>query len=506
MSKTPAPSLDNHGRRNLVAAAGLFGLLLYAMTCAPGVLWQDSATFQFRVRRFELYSELGLALAHPLYVLLARAFALLSWGDFAHRVNLFSVVCAAAALALTADLLWKLTRCRLAAVLGVLMLGLSHTFWRHAVIAEVYSLYALGLVAELCLLERFCRTRRGRWLLFALIVNGLNVSNHLLALLHGPVYLGLVVVAIRRGDLRPRRVPALLGAFLLGASPYLGLIAAEIAGGRPVLDTLHSALFGDAFAGHVMNASVSLPRQAARAGEFFGLNFPTPLILLAPLGLRRGWKEAGTRWFVAVGGALFAIAFIFAFRYPVPDQYVFFFPCYVLLACFVALAVRSCASATRAKRARLVARAIQPAGGYEVAPSILKQWRVSFGADTRVPYRDNYTYFLRPRQNGYVGAARFAREALQRATPDGLLVADSTIMNVLVYVRDVEGLGRGVTLTRTADVAPAEPAIEPTLEAVLPFVRRGAAFACREASGPLPPWMTKRLRFIPDGVLFRLEE
>ena len=69
-------------------AAVLFGLLLYGFTCAPGVLWQDSATFQFRVWHTELRSDLGLALAHPLYILLAKVFAWIPiGGNFAFRVN-----------------------------------------------------------------------------------------------------------------------------------------------------------------------------------------------------------------------------------------------------------------------------------------------------------------------------------------------------------------------------------------------------------------------------------
>ena len=47
---------------------------------------------------------------------------------------------------------------------------------------------------------------------------------------------------------------------------------------------------------------------------------------------------------------------------------------------------------------------------------------------------------------------RFAREALARGSPDGLLSATSTVLNVLVYVRDVEGVCPGVVgSTRVGD-------------------------------------------------------
>ena len=73
-SKTGAGSPDHLARQHnrLVTAAAIAGLLFYGWTCAPGVLWQDSAMFQFRVWHVDLRGDLGLVLAHPLYVLLAK--------------------------------------------------------------------------------------------------------------------------------------------------------------------------------------------------------------------------------------------------------------------------------------------------------------------------------------------------------------------------------------------------------------------------------------------------
>ena len=82
------------------ALAALLALVLYVATCAPGVLWGDSATFQVRIARGELESPLGLALTHPLYILSARYWSKLPIGDMAYRVNLFSGVCAAGAIGL----------------------------------------------------------------------------------------------------------------------------------------------------------------------------------------------------------------------------------------------------------------------------------------------------------------------------------------------------------------------------------------------------------------------
>ena len=90
------------------------------------------------------------------------------------------------------------------------MLAVSHTFWLHAVLAEVYDLYALLLVVELLLVAIFVERRQSKWLILALLVNGLNVSVHDLALLHAPAYLGLIVWAWRQQIVRLKDV--LIGA------------------------------------------------------------------------------------------------------------------------------------------------------------------------------------------------------------------------------------------------------------------------------------------------------
>ncbi len=127
------------------------------------------------------------------------------------------------------------------------------------------------------------------------------------------------------------------------------------------------------------------------------------------------------------------------------------------------------------------------------------------GGKRDIPGRDTYLYFLRPRKNGDNSAVSFARQAIAQAEPDGLLIADSTIKNVLVYVRDVLGVGRSVTLTLGGDLSPAQPAIPLTPEAVEPFAERGAAYVCSIAPGYVRPWILDTYDLIPAGVVFRLQ-
>lgn len=499
--RSPADHADSaRDRALLVAAAVLGGLALYGLTAAPGVLWQDSATFQYRVYFTQLRSDLGLALAHPAYVLLARSFAFLATsGDFAGRVNLFSAFCAAVCLGVVMDLLLSLSRSRLAAATGALLLAVSHTFWRHATIAEVYGLYGLCLALELWLAHRFLSKGKPRWLLALWFVSGLNAANHLLAILHVPAYLVLTIVWLRRQRIAPRALPICAAIWLIGLSPYLALIAGDLFAGRSLGETIHSALFGEAYADAVLNVSFASAGQLLRACKFFLLNFPTPLLLLAPVGAWLGWKNERTRWFALVGGAIFMLSFAFAYRYPVPDQYVFFFACYLLLPMFAAMAVGGVAGLSRVWAGACLVLAVLPVLAYAAVPPLAEHWNLTIGPARDLPYRDTNAYFLRPWKRGELGPDRFAREALDRAAPDGLLIADSTIMNALVYIRDVEGVAPGVALARTADVSPLPPAAALEPEAIDPFAGRGRAFICADSVDLMPDWLISRYDVVGAG-------
>src|ERR1043166_3692315 len=319
-------------QKKIVVTVFIASLALYAITCAPGVVWQDSAVFQMRVAQFDLHSNLGLALAHPLYIVFCKLFTFLPFGSQAHRVNLFSGFCAAACLAILTDVLLNITRNRLASLIAVALLAVSHTFWKHAVLAEVMTLYGLGLAAELWLVERFIARKQTAFLVMAFFANGLGASNHLLAILHLPAYGALVSCLMVRSQLRWGTALQCAAAYLAGLSPYLALCIQEVVRGRGVPEVIHSALFGEGFGSSVLNTSIAFVRQLMRTAEYFALNFPTPLVLAALAGIPfilRGNKDQAVPSFAA---GIFAVAFVFAFRYPVPDQYVFFFPCYILTA------------------------------------------------------------------------------------------------------------------------------------------------------------------------------
>lgn len=492
-------------RARLVISSLIGSLALYALTCAPGLLWQDSAMFQYRVERFNLAGDIGLPLAHPLYIVLAKLVAFLPLGESAFRVNLFSALCGAVALALLADLLYSLTSSIWAGLIGVISLAISHTFWTHSVIAEVYNLYTVGLFAELCLIERLMRTRHIKWLVLAALVNGLNLSNHLMAILHWPAYAGLLYWAARQRLLRPAHVAGILAALAVGSSLYLYIIALELMAGRPFVEVFREALVGPPHrAEHVLAYSFPWLRQIRNSVIYFGLNFPTPIILLAPIGFAAALRAASLRWIAWLAGGMSVVAFVFAFRYTVPDQFAFFTPCYALVSLFIGIGAAHFTRSSSAMRTSCLVLAMLPVAVYEFAPPVMSARKMSIGLSRELAYRDNYEYFIRPRKNGYRGTERYVREALERAAPDGLIYADTTVINALIYARDIWRVEPNVILFGAGDILPDPPTAEPTVAAISAFVDRGAAWSAVADSIYMPNWVREAFTTEPDGLLYRL--
>ncbi|RPI61234.1 MAG: DUF2723 domain-containing protein, partial [Planctomycetaceae bacterium] len=170
-----------------------FGVL-YVCTAQSGPAWQDSGIYQDRILNFELGTSRGIALAHPLMILLGKAFSYLPFGTIFWRMNLVSALAGAVAVANVAVFVKRVQPGRLLpAIIAGLTFGFAHTIWWLSTICESQMLNVALLTLNLNLLLGLYRRPDGVLAMLIGLVAGLGAATHDLALLSLPS-VGLMVL------------------------------------------------------------------------------------------------------------------------------------------------------------------------------------------------------------------------------------------------------------------------------------------------------------------------
>lgn len=426
--------------------------VLYLTTAQRSVSWQDSGMFQYRVVQGDYTGRLGLALAHPLYIGMGEALKYLP-GDLLYKLNALSGLGMAIALANLAALCTVLTGRRNIGVVVAALVGLAHTPWWLATIAEIYTWVAAGLTGELWLLVSLLQRPTWKKLTGLALISGLGWGLHNFALLPLPVYLAVAayLVATKRLPLAALAMAGL--AYIVGAMPYLSMIVQmgfDVGWERAI----RSALFGE-FTSAVLNVGVFSQLWKVNAA-LSAMNFLSPLGPLAAIGLVAMRKLQ--RPIALALWAITAIELLFFVRYPVPDQFTFILPTLVMLA--VAAGLGLDALARRSARAYaivlglcLLALAAQPVI-YASAPAIAHRSGLMPQRARELPFRDEARYWLTPWKHNEQSAALFAASALAQAGPDGVIFPDSTSAYPLVLMQDVYGLAPEVRISFSQTSAP----------------------------------------------------
>jgi hypothetical protein len=452
------------------AGLALAALAFYVLTLAPTVLWGDDAYFQRTAFDGALQADGG---GHWLWLQVARLFLALPFGDFAFRANLLSAVAAALTVLGLFVLGRSLGLSRSAALAAAAGLAVAHTFWMHAVRAEVYSTFTALLVLELGLLCAWSPSRAWPlWLAAALF--GLALLGHQMALLLLPAAVYLVLA--RRAWLTTRAGLFLLAAFVAGLVPALAVIQAQV--GAPSLPGSLIAYFtrsGVDYTAALLDFSLArLPRDAALWLGFLGLQFASPAFVLLLAG---GWaarRILDQRWHAL--GVLYLASAVFAFSYRVNDQYAFYLPSYVAAAPFIGLGWQTLAERwpvlrPAPRRWALAASLllIPPLVYASLALGLRQLDRNPLGV-RQLPGREPNTYFIWPGKAGYFGARDYGAQALGVLPPGALLLADYTPLETLRYLQTVERLRPDVQLVkveRDTDLAPFLAALAPGRQAFL---------------------------------------
>jgi hypothetical protein len=484
----------------LLAALGLYGF-----SCAPAVLWQDSGLFVYRIWHNDIQGNLGLALAHPLYILIGMMVKCVPFGDFAYRVNLLSALFGAVAVANLFLLVRLWLGKSMPAVVAAITLGLSWTFWSNAAIAEVYTLYAAQMFAELIVLLQYTRTKRIGYLYLLGLLSGLTIANHLWGVFGFACYTILAIVLLARGQIKLRHFGIVVLLWLIGAAPYEYLVIKNLIATGDVGGTLASALFGCGWQRSVLNTSISV-RIALENIIFILLDFPTPNIVFFFIGLLILRKVAPNRSFANIIIAMLISHFVFAFRYTVPDRYVFFLPFYCLAAVLIGLGAHTFfnRSNRRVAVAAVLVFALLPIPAYAIAPAFAKKTYKALGQRRQRPYRDEYKYFLQPWKTGYRGAERFANEALDTVEEKAVIYAYTTDVHALLYVQEVKGKRSDVKIVSDYDSSEGAPAFNQ--ETITQLMKDSAVYVSSTVRGYCPAFLLDNYDFVQAGVLWRVVE
>lgn len=420
----------------------LASLTLYALTAKRGAQWQDYGYHILRVVTHEALNPLGLALSHPLHHWIGRFAVSLNLTEPCLAVTLISSLAGAIAVANVFGCVWSLTHSRPSAFFSAASLATALTFWQMSTVTETYTLAAALLGGECWCVILYAMTRRSPYIMVALLLNGLGVSNHMFAALTTPVLGAVVLHGVATGAVRGRSAVLSGTLWLIGSSLYLGMGVEEWIRTGDAWGTLQSAVFGRGYAHEVLNTSLSLNASAISAA-FVVVNFPNLLLPAAGFGLlardRMNLPTVARRSLLA---SLILHA-AFALRYPVPDQHTFFVPMYVLLAVFggtgFSMFVGRCSGPRRKTlyAATVVLLALTPVF-YTFLPDTARRLGLLSGRERHRPYRDDYVYLFTPWSVAEESAERMSREAVTLAEPVGVILVEDRMAEFAVRYRLIQ--------------------------------------------------------------------
>jgi len=417
----------------------LVAAMLYIATCAPGPLWQDSGMYQYRIWHNDIEGKLGLALSHPLYHIIGIGVKYIPLGEFAYRVNLISAIAAAFTIANLFLLLRLWLGKNLPAVLAAITLALSWTIWQFASIAEVYTLYSALLLAELIMLLQYVKTKRVGFLYLLALFNGLAIANHMWGIIPFTCYVVFVVVLLVQKQIRLRNLAIFVGLWVIGAASYEYLIIKNTIQTGDFIATLASALFGNSWRGAVFNTRLSI-KLIGENLIFMAYNFSTFNGLFFFAGLYGLKKVSPGRSFTNILLAILILFFVFAFRYTVPDRYAFFIPFYCVGSVIggVGFDLFITQPNRRILRGIVFFLALFPIPTYIVAPIVAQKVQYNITTDRKIPFRNDYIWFLRPWRTRYHNPEKFADEVFSTVEDNAVIYADGTTVYPLLYAQEIK--------------------------------------------------------------------
>jgi hypothetical protein len=213
--------LERHTDTLMAFFGGVFSIGVYLFTLAPDVVAADGGEFQFAAWNFGFVHPTG----YPLYLILGGMFQhLVPLGTPAYRLNLFTALTAAGAVAAFYLAAHKVTRHRGAAILAAGSFAVSRAFWYDASAAEIYALNAWFVALLVYIALRWQAEPTARKIAAFSLVCGLALTHHRSIVLWIPAFILFFWVSRFKVQGSQFRVQSLLpAAFLAGCFAICGL-------------------------------------------------------------------------------------------------------------------------------------------------------------------------------------------------------------------------------------------------------------------------------------------
>jgi hypothetical protein len=414
--------------------------IFYLFTLAPTVLWGDSANFQRLAYALDIQAGYSYV-SHLLWVALAHPFTQIPISDIAFRVNFFTSIWATIAVAFVFATLRNLTNSFWEGVIGAASLMVSHNFWTHAVRTEVYS-FNMALFA--ISLYYFLQPKLNRtYYLFGAITAGFAVINHSMMWLVIP---GLTILTIWRAFQEKLPLKSLLPALIVFV-----LLVVLFSFLLPSNKTMALAYVNPAR--YIPDWS-ALPGEAIKLVAYWILQFPSPALIIAIIGIRNSLKNLPLAVCLLF---IFAINIVTLFNVNWADKYVFYMLSYFIGALWVGLGVKPVIEwlhqKTRVSYQQVgtiltLTVLIIPIITYTLAPRVLPVFGITSNrlGIREIPGRPALAFFLSPSTRDYWGARQFAETALTDLPRNATIIADYTVAQPILYLKIVENLRPDVNI------------------------------------------------------------
>lgn len=221
----PEPPKRDHTRWLAPAVAFCLAAIIYRLTAMRGVGFWDIAEFQL------VPHILGIAHApgYPTFTLLGKLATLWPEGSIAWRMNLFSGLCGAGAVAMLVVLARRLGAGNLTALGAAIALAFHGPFWHVANRADPFPLHVLFVLGAFGLAHAWNEAPSHKRLALLGVWVGLALGNHLQFSMVMPALAAYLLLAGGRRWLEWRTWASAIGGGLAGLSvfAYLPLRAAQ---------------------------------------------------------------------------------------------------------------------------------------------------------------------------------------------------------------------------------------------------------------------------------------